>query len=74
MNKSFNNKQGMTPTDLATELWATAQTITTDIGIEGVIELMLPVIHEYTQDVISAERNKVYPVTFYNIDRTKLRA
>jgi len=44
--------------DLATELWATAQCTTSNIGIEGVIELMLPAIAAYTAAVEAKERER----------------
>jgi len=36
---------------LATELWATAQAPTSTIGIEGVVELLLPAIETYEREV-----------------------
>lgn len=38
---------------LATELWATAQAPTSIIGIEGVVESMLPAIKAYEREVIA---------------------
>ena len=44
--------------NLATELWAIAQCPTKEIGIEGVENLMLPVIALYAQKIREAEYEK----------------
>lgn len=44
--------------DLATELWAISQAPTGEIGIDGVTQLMIPVIAAYTSAVEAKERER----------------